>query len=267
MSAGGALTPYLFDYFVNNYGLNGTFLLIGGIYLNCLPAAILFSIPLENRVKNNNNEPKHTQKAETETQTGIASRNCFSSIYTEFKHLNRHIREIMRSLFILIVLGVGFTMGSISGFFALILDILKWKGFTSEEALLSFPMTYGVGFLGRIIPGIVKQIRGISSFLCPFIFGMCGACGLLIFVLFSDNLILLIGCGFLGLAVAGVISGANIAIAKILDQEQISVGIGLMYSNVGIFTTIYGPTCGRLYSFFSTFSASILSERDNITIA
>ena len=250
MSAGGALTPYLFDYFVNNYGLNGTFLLIGGIYLNCLPAAILFSIPLDYRLKKNRNGPQHTQKANPETQTDIASRNCFSALYTEIKSVNRHRREIMRPLFIYCVLGVGFIMGSISGFYALILDILKWKGITSEEALLSFPMTYGVGFVGRIIPGIAKQIRGISSFLCPFIFGMCGACGLLIFVLFSDNLILLTGCGFLGLAIGGVVSGANIAIAKILDQEQISVGIGLMYSAVGIFTAIYGPTSGRLYSFF-----------------
>ena len=45
VSVGSALTPYLFDYLMKVYRLNGLFLLMGGIYLNCLPAAFLFYIP------------------------------------------------------------------------------------------------------------------------------------------------------------------------------------------------------------------------------
>ena len=240
VSVGGALTPYLFDYFVKMYGLNGTFLLMGGIYLNCLPAAILFSIPNKKRVVEDNCASQHTDNADSETQEESSSTDC----HTEIKRLKTDINKVMRSPFILTVLGVGFGIGSLGGFNSLILNVLKWKGFQPDEALLAFPTMSGVGFAGRLLPGITKQIRGVSTFVCPICFSFCGAVGQLIFLFCSDNLSLLIGCGFLGLAMAGVMSGANVAIAQILDKDLIAVGVGIMYSTLGILVTMFGPIYG-----------------------
>ena len=250
MSIGGALTPYLFDYFVKNYGLNGNFLLMGGIFLNCLPAAVLFSITNENLQNKRTTEPQHTDHPDTESETELTYKNCFTTFHMKMKRIKTELHEIMHPPFILFVLAAGSTLASLGGFYTVLLDILKWKGFTSEEALLAFPVTYGIGFIARLVPGISKQFKGVSSFLCPAIFCLCGACGQLIFLLSSSNLILLIGCGFNGICTAGLVSGANIVLAQILDEEQMALGVGIMYSTLGILATVYGPTYGM--SFCST---------------
>ena len=255
LSVGGALTPYLYEYFLENYGLNGTFLLIGGINLNCLPAALLFSIPNQKRVKETNKEPKQSHNTAIETRRRSTTQVIISVVHIEMERLKTDINDVIHTLFILTVLGIGLMLGSLGGFNSLLLDILQWKGLQSNEALFAFPTMYGVGFLGRVIPGIAKQFKGVSSFVCLIIFGICGVCGQLIFVLLSGTLTLMIGCAFLGLAIAGVTCGANIAVAQTVDQQVISVGIGLMYTIYGIlvivFGTIYGTSsCFIIICFF-----------------
>ena len=242
MSVGGALTPYLFNYLMKTYGLNGNFLLMGGIFLNCLPAAVLFSISSDNLVNKMKKEPQQKDKAYTETKT--VNHNFFPVLHQKMKNLKRDLHETMSPTFVIIVLAVGFTLAPIGGFYSLLLDILKWTGFTSDEALLGFPVTYGVGCNARLIPGISKQFKVVSSFLCLIIFSLCGACGQLIFLSFSGNLILLIGCGLTGIASARITSGGYVIVAQILGQEQIALGVGLMYSTLGILATVYGPTYG-----------------------
>ena len=169
----------------------------------------------------------------------------------------------MRPPFILTVLGVGLALGSLGGLLSVILKVFKWKEFQSNEVLLAFPTMSGVGFVARLLPGLVKQIKGVSTFWWPICFSLCGAVGELIFLFCSDILFLLIGCGFLGLAIAGVQSGANVTVAQILDKELIAVGVGLIHSTLGILTTVYGPTYGT-YLYTKTYFIPVFrpSARD-----
>ena len=252
VSVGGAVTPYLYDYFVQNYGLNGNFLLIGGIYLNCLPAAILLSIPCRNKVRRNNTDKSHAYQ---ETQVFSPRKKSVTVITEGIKKTKENMVKIMHLPFVLRVVGVGFSIASLNGYFALVIDILEWKGLSSYEALLAFPMSYGVGIVARLLPGVIKQFRRLSSFVCPIIFCICGACGQLVILLFPGNKIVLIGCALAGLAISGVVSGAQLVIVQILDKEQIAVGLGLMFSSIGILTMIYGPIYG-ISSFTLSLSVS-----------
>ena len=247
MSVGGALIPYLYDYLVKMYGLNGNFLVMGGVYLNCLPIAMLFSMPYEARKKKNSKRPTSIENVETRTHTDRKSQNCLSTFCTEFKQLKADMHKVIRPPFILTTLGVGFSNASLDGFKAIILDILNWKGLSHDESLRAFPIISGCGFVGRLLPGIAKQFKGVSCFLCLVIFSLFGVCGQLLFLLHSSSLPLQIGCGFTGLSIAGVISGANTVVATILNKDHISIGIGLMYSTLGILEIIYGPVYGMVF--------------------
>ena len=236
VSVGVALTPYLYHYFVENYGLNGAFLLMSGIYLNCVPAALMISVREKNKI---------TQPSEANTNSQQkSSQTCAYLLKENLNQLKKTMLEVMRPPFILTAMANAIIMGSLSGLFLLILDMLKWKGSTSEEGLLAFPTAHGVGFIARLLPGIAKQIKGVNSFVFPIVFSLCGAFGQMIFLKLSGRIPVLIGCALLGLSIAGVISGTNIAVTKILNTELAAVGFGIIYSSVGILTMICGPVYG-----------------------
>ena len=257
MSVGGAVTPYLFDYLVESYGLNGNFLLIGGVFLNCLPAALLFSMPVTNPNKAANGELKLNPNGDIKAKSKEASHTYISAIREQLERFKTDVAQIMHPPFILTALAVAVVMASLNGYYALVIDILKWKGFTADDALLAFPVTYGVGFFARLLPGIAKQFKGVNSLVCPIIFALCGASGQLVNLYFSNSIVVLIGCGLSGIALAGVISGANIVVVKILDQDKIADGLGIVYSVVGVLSIISGPTYGMFLFLFSSLALSL----------
>ena len=234
VSVGGAITPYLFDYCVKNYGLNGTFLLMSGIYLNGIPAAYLFSTHQKNNLTSTNN----TSEAPTAKM---------SVVVFELNRLKTTILKIVRPTFIFTVMANAIVMASLAGVNALIVEILQWRGFTSEQALLAFPALHVLGIVARILPGIAKQIRGINSFVFPIIFCLCGACGQLALIFTTNRVFILMGCALLGISMAGVMSGTNIVAVKLLHQDDAVIGFGIIYSSIGLLTIMYGPAYGMTY--------------------
>ena len=182
-------------------------------------------------------EKQTPENVDSDTQTEPTSKTCIYFHNKEIKPLQTDIQKVVHLAFILTALGMGLTLCPLSAVDSLIIDIHKWKGYTFEEALLAFPVSCGVGLIARIIPGMAKQFTGVNSFVCQIIFGVSGASAQLVLLLSSCNITLLIGCGFMGGAIAGLSSGVNIIVAKIVDQEQIPVGIGLIYSTLGILAT------------------------------
>ena len=163
IGVGAMLYPYILTWMVDEFGLKGTFLLLGGITMNGIPMALLWR---------NLNKSKEDHRM---TQTA-------QQAYKRFiKSLLNRIWETMGSKqFLFALLGFSLAMPSVNIFEILALDILESSGLARDHSVMLFIILNAVSIPGRLVPGFIKRIQGLSSMTAPIIGTAISGIGLLL---------------------------------------------------------------------------------------
>ena len=160
---GGMVYPYLLTWMVDTYGLKGTFLLMGGITLNGIPMAFLWKHLNEHTKRKNASEIKPIN---------------FGELYTL---LLSRVKETMKfKPFLATLIGFALAMPSVNMFEILALDVLESNGLTRSISVIMFVILNAVSIPGRLVPGFIKRVHGLSSMMAPVLGALISGLGMLL---------------------------------------------------------------------------------------
>ena len=274
--------PFIFDNWTQQYGLNGTWLLTGALMLNvwALPLMLYMNRDIDN---SNGKEAKVTGKTEYlkssdlhndlseicvyHTTTSMhsvtgESENKITTLQTSATQLvfKETVRQAVAKYVIkqcntniplaLVILGTGITIGSNNAFTSVMMDIFRWKGYGVDETLKVFIPLSIVNILSRIVTGLIKQRRGINTYVFPMLAIIGGMVGQTLILLFDNFIVLSVGATLTSVINGGVISTAVVIVVK-LSKEGSPLGTGLLFTTVGISSAAFSPLFGTSLNIFT----------------
>ena len=160
---GGMVYPYLLVWMEDSYGLRGTFLLLGGITLNGIPMSLLW---------------KHLNQSIQLNREGDTSPGDLSEITRVL--LSRVTETLKSKPFVAALIGFTMAMPSVNMFEILSLDVLETNGLTRNTSVTLFIILNAVSIPGRLVPGLVQRIRGLSSMIAPILGVLISGLGMIL---------------------------------------------------------------------------------------
>jgi hypothetical protein len=235
----GFVYPYILEWLIESYDLNGTFLLLGAIYSNKIPFLIMC---FRNR--------KYLAADEVPEKNDIAGNETDAPIKKAKKgviiNAVQNLKQMMNITFSLILLATAVSTAGTSGFMGLALDISLWKGFTKTQGLFTF-VIYNIGnTLSRLVPGFLKQIQAVDVVMFSFISALAGCIGQLTFFFGSSYSAYLIGFCLTGLCFGGIVSSTALVLVEIVIPERLPIAMGITSTTCGILSVSTGPFFGEL---------------------
>jgi len=269
--------PFVFDEWTQQYGLNATWLLTGALMLNVWALPILLYMnrdpgktvtiepnantldgqnynavdvkPIRKSIYTVTKEKYGDTDAPEKTINSLpASTSSLKPIVTKEPTTEKSVSKHCCSNIPLIglILGTGITMGSSNAFIALLLDIFGWRGYGVDQSLKVFIPISIFNILSRIVTGLIKQRRGINSFVYPMLTIFSTMVGLTLMLYLDNFIVLSIGATLNAILNGGVISTAVVLVVK-LSKEGSTVATGLLFTTTGItsaaFSPLFGTTC------------------------
>ncbi|XP_033730390.1 monocarboxylate transporter 6-like [Pecten maximus] len=224
---GGILIPFILNALIDEFGLRGSLLIMGGIMahmvcLFCVCKPVSIGIP---QTKENNSE--HNSK-----QGSFSFTNSLKSL-------------VANKVYILHVIAMCFTLPVVNSSKIFILDFLMTQGFNSQ-ARIKLYMCLEVGTaLGGMVPGLLKKyIPHTSVLLIPAFFTIVGTtvCAFLPTAeTYIDHALLLV-C--LGLTLGVSITTVSMTTMKLVGLQSYTVGLGILMTLIGIGNSVGGPIAG-----------------------
>ena len=179
---GGIAYPYILDWLIRKFGLNGTFLLVGGTVMNTIPLVILWGAPNSRRqeVKSSRDSNSSTTETSLKTPESTPQKTEPSSKNTGGNFLQTILKTIRYKPFLFLFLGVGLTLSTINIFGILAMDIFTSNGLSVDQSLNAIIVSSASSVPARLIPGLMNRIKGYSSIMTPVLATVLGACGMLL---------------------------------------------------------------------------------------
>jgi hypothetical protein len=236
-SLSGLVYPYFIDWLLVQYGLNGSFLILGAVYCNKFPMLVMIWAN-----KTSIDKQSLTPKCEEDKET---SNGCANT--------KNKFRENITFVHVLLLFGIVLPISFINGFAALILDISEWKGFSSNSWFGIFALViYNVAStISRLIPGLVGQIDSVNPFLIPIISAIIGFIGQLILYVGSSYALFALSVCLSGLAIGGILSSQHILVLKVVSIDFVPIGSGLLITSAGVLNFGIGPLFGKTGTFIT----------------
>ena len=156
---GSMVYPYVVDWLAENYGLKGTFLILGGVTLNSIPLA--FTWHTSNHVANIHAPGKRT------------SRQLLSGMCSNI------VKVLKYPPFPFMLVGNGLGAGLVTVFDILSLDVVESTGMSRDRSITAYVALKAASIPARLVPGILDKIPGCSSVMTPAIGSMLGAVGMI----------------------------------------------------------------------------------------
>lgn len=168
-SIGGLFFPYLLQWLGDTFGLNGTFLLLGGMSLNTIPLAALWNTRTwEKKIQNHTEDRDFTGKGKKKTEIY----NLFKSAYKTAKY----------KPFLFLFVGIGLSLSTINVNGILAMDILETNGLSAGDSITVIFVTNTASIASRIIPSLTNKIRGYSSVMTTVLASLTGSSGMLLLI-------------------------------------------------------------------------------------
>ena len=281
--------PYIFDTWTQRYGLNGTWLLTGALMLNVWALPIMFCMNrdidktnnkqanLEDKTKSLKPSELHYDKSVSEnglchtrieihSATGD-SENTMTTLQTSTTIIKETVtmRRTCAKYIIkqcnnniplaLVIVGTGIVLGSYNAFTSVMMDIFKWKGYNVNQTLPVFIPSSIFHILSRLVTGLVKQRRGINTYVFPMLAIIGGIVGQTLILLFDNFILLSIGATLNAITNGGVISTAVVLVVK-LSKDGSPLGTGLLFTFEGISSAALSPLFGTSF-FICIFCVSV----------
>ena len=159
--------PYLLQWLTKTFGLNGTFLLLGGVALNTIPLATLWGVT----------------KSRTKTNTGRNDKENTNENPTE-KNQRSFLKNITDTVkykpFLFLFIGVGLLVSTINIFGILAMDIFATNGLSVDNSLIALIASNAASVPSRLIPGFANRIKGYSAIMTPILAAALGVSGMVL---------------------------------------------------------------------------------------
>ena len=166
---GGIIYPYLLQWLTETFGLNGTFLLLGGAALNTVPLAVLWGVPKNRRkvrTKSNGNKPYEENDSPSKNNRKSFLKNIADTVCYK--------------PFLFLFLGVGLLVSTINIFGILAMDIYATNGLSIEDGLIALIVSNTASVPSRLIPGFANRIKCNSSIMTPILAAILGVSGMVL---------------------------------------------------------------------------------------
>jgi len=268
--------PFVFDEWMRQYGLNGTWLLTGGLLLNVWTLPTLLYMNQDTRKNETVEENVHAScdnksRVEDKTLVRIGIFNVMKEKYSDTDAPEHTISSLPASTslqgivnkkptheksvskqccinipLIGLIIGTGITVGSSNAFFALLLDIFRWKGYGVDQSLKVFIPISIFNILSRIVTGLIKQRQGINSFVFPMLTICIAMVGQTLMIYLDDFIVISIGAILIAILHGTVVSTAVVLVVK-LSKGGSTVATGILFTVIGITSSAFSPLFGKTY--------------------
>ena len=176
-----------------------------------------------------------------------------------FGKLRVLFKELMTKPYVCLVLAFAFGNISLNGYLGVKIDIALWKGLNASEGLSSFLAFNCSNIVSRLVPGLLKERKGINSFFYPVFSAMSGFCGQLLIYFSGHVSVYMVGVCFCGIAFGGIVSSSINATVRIVRLELVPIAVGFLISVNGVLIVGVGPLFGKSFILIFFFSFSRLS--------
>ena len=168
---GGIIYPYLLQWLTETFGLNGTFLLLGGVSLNTIPLATLWGASnSQKKMKGNSNDEENTIERPAEKGD---QQNFFHNICDTVKY----------KPFLFLFLGLGLLISTFNIFGILAMDIFATNGLSVESSIIAVTVSNAASVPSRLIPGFANRIKRCRTIMTPVLAAVLGAFGMILLIL------------------------------------------------------------------------------------
>ncbi|XP_045161617.2 monocarboxylate transporter 2-like [Mercenaria mercenaria] len=247
--------PYCLEWLTEQYGLKGTFLILGGFTLNTL---VLFVMCFINREKSKNNKTFARQDAENDYNVPLKEREPFKFLRYRISNAFLDFKKYLSTPYLFILVATGILLSSLDGYLALMLDIALWKQIDSSRALISFVIYSSFTAGSCLVPGLLKQKKGINSCAYPIFSSLTGAIGMMIIYFANDHITFMTGTSLVGVGCGGILSSSMNAAVKIVEIEFVPVATGLLLTVNGLLSVGTGPLFGWLRDTTSSYRSVLI---------
>ncbi|CAL1543529.1 unnamed protein product, partial [Lymnaea stagnalis] len=223
------LTQWLFD----NYGFEGTFLILGGVALNGLVVAMLYRpLSLHYKFTRKNSHPQQCVKKDGWFISSLKI--CFPIENKSQKKSGKknlfHFSLLKDSSFFMFCVSIMLFTAAFKAAFTFIPALVKSKGLTESEAALVLSITGVFDTIGRIVAGVLFDLRGIRQLRPVFYNSLIFAIAGISFILpsMTSFAALSVLCSVYGSLTGAYISQKSVVIVDILGVQNMSASFGLL---------------------------------------
>lgn len=219
---GAMCIPYLLQFCIDNFEWRGSMLIIGGLALNLPLCGMTYA-----DVKLHKSGTPSTHKSR------ISIAECLKALMTN-------------GLFVWFIIAMAMALSVLNIVSIFLIDYLESRGMTREEAVnVYFFMNITTSVI-RLVPGILKQIPGISVTVFPVMFASTGCVALALLPLMETPLTLTFVACVYGCSLGGVVTVNTIVVLKLINRDHYSTAIGINGALSGLSTIAAGPIAGEL---------------------
>jgi MFS family permease len=219
---GAMCIPLLLQFCIDNFGWRGSILIMGGLALNLPVCGMTYA-----EVKSRKSGTASTQKPL------INITECLKVLMTN-------------GLFVWFVVAMAMVTSVLNIVSIFLIDYLQSRGMTREEAVNVYFIMTITATVFRLVPGILKQIPGISVTVFPVMFASIGCVALALLPLFKTRLTLIFVACVYGCSLGGVVTVNSIVVLKLINREHYSTAIGINGALSGLSSIAAGPIAGEL---------------------
>jgi len=223
--------------FRDNYGVRGTFLLIGGITLNTGVVTLLWKSQ-SNKVKIRATPIAPINSVENPPVRQLESGEPRLSLKESFKNV------LTNKAFVLFALGNGLQLATMNSATIYIVDtMVDIKNQLSFGSLAPFLFNL-LGLLGRLLCGLLKQVPHLSSLDAGLLSTIFGVAGCLTIAFTSSPVTRVVAWSLNGISFGISVTSLSVTTAKLLGKQNLAKGMGIIMLILGIGNTIAGPLNG-----------------------
>lgn len=252
----GVIYPYFLNWLLHLYGLKGTFLILSAILCNGVVFCILCSLNKDS-ISDVNLRASESQSAIIDTDTNTRT-NAVKVARLSVLNGFRHLKHLVNKPYIFMLVAQLVALTGLNGYIGLILDISRWKGFNDTQGLASFVFYNISNVISRLMPGVLKQMKGINSFVFPIISCLCGCTGQLLIYFGTNYAMYAVGTFLIGAAMGGNISAVVVLVVQVIRPEQVPVGTGLLFTVTGISSATIGSIFGTIRDTTGSYGSVVL---------
>lgn len=228
---GSMMVPYITMYLMDEYNVQGTFLIIGAAALNIIPAVLLCT-------------PKEKENKKTKALHSESAKNICCML--KLQDMRDRISQILKhKLFLFFVISITLTISSLQSLFIFFIDIFRFLGMSSSETRFLFLIYAILSSVGRILPGLTKFIPHVSILIFPAIIAGMGCISVALLPLATTYIQCVTIVSFYGVACGSAFANFYIVTQKLLGSDKYTVGVGVLMSVNGIGIMTGGPISGR----------------------
>ncbi|KAL4240056.1 hypothetical protein ACF0H5_000850 [Mactra antiquata] len=246
----GALYPELIENLLSQFGLHGTFLILGGLFLNGVVVPLLLmnrrapnTCVMETKVDIESDYADERQKLTMDDKHDSVSDataeneddgTCFGRC------------TILSIPFLTIVFASAFSVPPINTFVGLVVDLIVWKNFSFSQGVFAFIPFNAFSIAAKLVPIFTQRIKGFNNYILIMVFCVIGIIGQILILLSKSYVSVIAGVSCAGICLGGVLPTILMVCVTLVDSNSWPLASGLIIAVIGLMSAVMGPIFGSI---------------------